>query len=324
MTDKISAQNNISNVRSNSTQSSTTDQKLDNKLDHDLVKNQMQRNVGSEELQILESSNLGKNNKSAYTVQNKILEPQYQKSNISVRSDSSSETSSTKSDLPKKKSLLDQYPALKQKQNNNRKVANKQEQSKDAVLHILENKTDNQQNIINDRSFRKESDIQSSNIKHQLEEQFELEFKDNSFGQEKDKDKFPASKNIAVKKSSLQERSIPSKETAPPPRPLPIKKAISPSRTAFVRDATPPKILSNLREASPPPKILKNLREASPPPPRPAPPKEVVPERPALPQEILPKLPVKSAKKAEPYYAVPVSPPRPVTPPIQTPKVDNR
>ena len=84
-----------------------------------------------------------------------------------------------------------------------------------------------------------------------------------------------------------------------------------PPRTAFVREATPPKILSNLREASPPP-------------PRPAPPKEVIPERPALPQEILPKLPVKSSKKAEPYYAVPVSPPRPVTPPIQTPKADNR
>ena len=261
-------------------------------------------------------------------------------------------------DVPVKKSLLDQYPALRFKT----KVDISQ--TKENPLHITEqkeNKKANKNNIMHENKIEKETVFDQQSQNHEKSQQIN-------------------NKNSLPRNKSPPLRNL--REVTPPNKPQLSAKTSSPEQTAAVRRTSPSptrwrqenpaKISSNQthnlssrsraissqshdhftqsndhfnqsrslsnqsrdfsnrsyrREESPsPPRRPALPFDDFSPPARPAPPVQETsaPRRPNLPaEEMLPVLPAKS-KKVEPYYAVPVSPPRPVTPPNQSAKVEQR
>ena len=261
-------------------------------------------------------------------------------------------------DVPVKKSLLDQYPALRFK------TQVDISQTKENVLHITEqkeNKKANKNNIMHENKIEKETVFDQQSQNHEKSQQIN-------------------NKNSLPRNKSPQLRNL--REVTPPNKPQLAAKRNSSEQTAAVRRSSPSptrwrqenpaKISSNQthnlsnrsraissqshdhftqsndhfnqsrslsnqsrdfsnrsyrREESPsPPRRPALPFDDFSPPARPAPPVQETsaPRRPNLPaEEMLPVLPAKS-KKVEPYYAVPVSPPRPVTPPNQSAKVEHR
>ena len=261
-------------------------------------------------------------------------------------------------DVPVKKSLLDQYPALRFKTKVDISKTNEN------PLHITEqkeNKKANKNNIMHENKIEKETVFDQQSQNHEKSQQIN-------------------NKNSLPRNKSPQLRNL--REVTPPNKPQLAAKRNSPEQTAPVRRTSPSptrwrqenpaKISSNQthnlssrsraissqshdhftqsndhfnqsrslsnqsrdfsnrsyrREESPsPPRRPALPFDDFSPPARPAPPVQETsaPRRPNLPaEEMLPVLPVKS-KKVEPYYAVPVSPPRPLTPPNQSAKVEQR
>ena len=268
-------------------------------------------------------------------------------------------------DVPAKKSLLDQYPALRFK------TTVDISKTKESPLHISEQKEG--------KKFNNDDEIM-----HKSKILFNQQSKNHEKSQQMN------GKNSLPRNESPQLRNL--REVTPPNRPhlaakrpspegiAPFRKS-SPSPTRWRQDNTP-KVPSNQsgnlshqscgifnqlqdhtiqsrsvsnhsnqscnnsfqsRSASNQSREFYNQsfrREESHSPPRrpalpfddlssparPAPPVQETsaPRRPNPPaEELIPVLPAKS-KKVEPYYAVPVSPPRPVTPPSQSSKVEHR